>query len=100
MRIEGLATDEHIEPATVSDRPEIEELLMRLDDDRRAAFVLTQLSGFGYQEAAELLGVPIGTIRSRVARAREQMLQQVREAERAAADDSWEPPATAERPGW
>ena len=49
---------------------ELTELLLALDDDRRAAFVLTQLLGLGYAEAAEVCGVPIGTIRSRVARAR------------------------------
>ncbi len=45
-------------------------LLDELDPDRREAFVLTQLSGMTYAEAAALLDVPIGTIRSRVARAR------------------------------
>ena len=40
-----------------------------LDHDRRAAFVTTQVLGLRYDEAAELLGCPIGTIRSRVARA-------------------------------
>lgn len=74
-----------------TERPEIDELLARLDDDRRAAFVLTQLSGFQYDEAAEMLGVPIGTIRSRVARAREQLLDVMAEAR--------ELPPTAERPG-
>lgn len=45
-------------------------LLDDLDDDRREAFVLTQLVGASYAEAAALLDVPIGTIRSRVSRAR------------------------------
>ena len=48
--------------------------LGELDPDRRAAFVLTQLLGLPYAEAAEVCGVPVGTIRSRVARAREQLL--------------------------
>jgi RNA polymerase sigma-70 factor (ECF subfamily) len=48
----------------------LEHLLGALDPDRRAAFVLTQLLGYSYAEAAETCGVPIGTIRSRVARAR------------------------------
>lgn len=52
---------------------ELDEALFALDPDRRAAFVLTQVNGLRYEEAAELLGVPIGTIRSRVARAREQL---------------------------
>jgi len=48
----------------------LEHLLRCLDPDRRAAFVLTQVLGYSYAEAAEASGVPIGTIRSRVARAR------------------------------
>ncbi len=60
---------------------EIDELLHQLDDDRRAAFVLTQLTGLRYDEAADILGVPIGTIRSRVARARDQLLDVLLAAE-------------------
>jgi RNA polymerase sigma-70 factor, ECF subfamily len=48
----------------------VADLLARLDPDRREAFVLTQLLGLPYAEAAEVVGCPIGTIRSRVARAR------------------------------
>jgi len=54
---------------------EIEELLAGLSDDRREAFVLTQMVGLSYQEAAEVAHCPIGTIRSRVARARRDLLQ-------------------------
>ena len=46
------------------------DLLRGLDPERRAAFVLTQLVGLSYLEAAAVEGVPVGTIRSRVARAR------------------------------
>ena len=53
-----------------SGRVELECLLELLDDDRRAAFVLTQVIGMHYDEAAEVLGCPIGTVRSRVSRAR------------------------------
>lgn len=53
---------------------EIEELLSALDDDRRTAFVLTQFIGLSYEEAAETMDCAIGTIRSRVARARRQLL--------------------------
>lgn len=49
-------------------------LLEELDEDRRAAFVLTQVLGYSYAEAAELCACPVGTIRSRVARAREQLI--------------------------
>lgn len=53
---------------------EVDDLLAVLDDDRRTAFVLTQLVGLSYEEAAETMDCPIGTIRSRVARARQQLL--------------------------
>ena len=52
----------------------VAQLLDALDEDRRTAFVLTQLLGHSYAEAAELCEVPIGTIRSRVARAREGLI--------------------------
>ncbi len=47
----------------------------------REAFVLTQLLGFSYQDTADICGVPIGTIRSRVARAREELLAALRDAQ-------------------
>ncbi|MFF7974227.1 sigma-70 family RNA polymerase sigma factor [Streptomyces sp. NPDC007905] len=46
------------------------DLLAALPDERREAFVLTQLAGLPYAEAAEASGCPVGTVRSRVARAR------------------------------
>jgi RNA polymerase sigma-70 factor (ECF subfamily) len=52
----------------------LRELLDRLDPDRRMAFVATQILGLSYAEAAEVCGCPIGTIRSRVARAREELI--------------------------
>jgi RNA polymerase sigma-70 factor (ECF subfamily) len=54
------------------------DLLRRLPEDRRAAFVLTQLLGLSYAEAATVEGVPVGTIRSRVARARTELVATVR----------------------
>jgi RNA polymerase sigma-70 factor (ECF subfamily) len=48
----------------------VTDLLTRLSPDRREAFVLTQMLGLSYEEAAEICACPIGTIRSRVARAR------------------------------
>lgn len=82
QRVTGLARDDLTAPAADTPLAGWTVLLDRLDDDRRAAFVLTQLTGLRYDEAADLLGVPIGTIRSRVSRAREQLV-----AELAAAQD-------------
>jgi RNA polymerase sigma-70 factor (ECF subfamily) len=53
---------------------ELQMLLAGLDEDRREVLVLTQVLGLSYAEAAEVCGCPIGTIRSRVARAREDLL--------------------------
>src|SRR5581483_7835282 len=46
---------------------DLDDLIGSLDHDRRAAFVLTQVLGLSYQDAADVTGAPIGTIRSRVA---------------------------------
>ena len=48
----------------------VADLLNRMAPDRREAFVLTQLLGLSYAEAAEVAGCAVGTIRSRVARGR------------------------------
>jgi RNA polymerase sigma-70 factor (ECF subfamily) len=54
------------------------ELLAALPTKRRQAFWLTQLLGLPYAEAATVTGCPIGTVRSRVARARQTLVTQLR----------------------
>jgi len=66
--LESLARTQPGDP--VADGVAVADLLTGLDPDRREAFVLTQLLGLPYAEAAEVAGCPVGTIRSRVARAR------------------------------
>jgi RNA polymerase sigma-70 factor (ECF subfamily) len=56
------------------------DLLSRLGEERRTAFVLTQVLGLSYAEAAEVESVPVGTIRSRVARARDELITAVGKA--------------------
>lgn len=63
-----------VSPAPTS----IDGLLDALSPDRREAFVLTQLLGLSYEEAAVALDCPIGTVRSRVARARAELAAEVR----------------------
>jgi RNA polymerase sigma-70 factor (ECF subfamily) len=53
-----------------ADSATVRALLATLERDRREAFVLTQLVGLSYAEAADVCACPVGTIRSRVARAR------------------------------
>lgn len=66
-------------PAAQSETVTIELLLDELSSERREAFVLTQLVGLPYEAAAEVCRVPIGTIRSRVARAREELQVSLRQ---------------------
>jgi RNA polymerase sigma-70 factor (ECF subfamily) len=61
----------------------VTDLLDRLDADRREAFALTQLLGLSYAEAAEVVACPVGTIRSRVARARSDLIDALADDTRA-----------------
>jgi RNA polymerase sigma-70 factor (ECF subfamily) len=54
-------------------REDMDRALDALPDAFRIAVVLVDVEGYSYGEAAELLGVPIGTVRSRLARARAQL---------------------------
>ncbi len=53
---------------------ELNMLLDGLSEKRREALLLTQMLGLSYEETAEVCGCAIGTVRSRVARAREELL--------------------------
>jgi RNA polymerase sigma-70 factor (ECF subfamily) len=50
-------------------------LVAALEPERREAFVLTQVVGLSYAEAADVCSCPVGTIRSRVARARADLVE-------------------------
>ena len=62
----GVTTTE----ATV-DRLTVEAALARLPEEQRSAVVLVLVEGLAYKEAAHVLEIPIGTLTSRLARARE-----------------------------
>lgn len=49
----------------------VRKAVSQLGDDQRAVVGLVLVEGFSYQEAAEVLGIPVGTLTSRLARARE-----------------------------
>jgi RNA polymerase sigma-70 factor (ECF subfamily) len=53
--------------------------IMALPEHHRAVIVLCDLEQRPYAQAAEILGVPVGTVRSRLSRAREQLEQRLRE---------------------
>jgi RNA polymerase sigma-70 factor (ECF subfamily) len=52
---------------------ELEHALARLPNEQREVVLLVGLEGIRYDEAAAILGVPIGTVRSRLSRARESL---------------------------
>ena len=70
-----------------SGRVDLDDVLGDLDADRKGAFVLTQVLGLHYDEAAEILGIPIGTVRSRVSRARHDLIEMMSD-ETAPSDDT------------
>ncbi|MGQ0619504.1 MAG: RNA polymerase sigma factor RpoE [Panacagrimonas sp.] len=52
-------------------RTKVEETIARLPPDLRQAITLRELEGLSYEEIAEVMNCPIGTVRSRIFRARE-----------------------------
>jgi RNA polymerase sigma-70 factor, ECF subfamily len=57
-----------------SEESDVADFLCQIEPERREAFVLTQMVGLSYDEAAQVCECPVGTIRSRVARARGELL--------------------------
>jgi RNA polymerase sigma-70 factor (ECF subfamily) len=52
---------------------DVVEALQSIGADRRAALVLVTVEGLSYAEAADVLGIPAGTLMSRVSRGREEL---------------------------
>ena len=77
---QGVDTDLLPEPSVPPDHDgklELRELnlaLSSLSPGQRTALILVSVSGFSYEEAAAICGCAVGTIKSRVARARETLL--------------------------
>lgn len=58
-------------------RPEIEAALDELPTEFRAAVILSDLEGLALETVSEILGVPIGTVKSRVFRGRRQLAERL-----------------------
>ena len=65
--------------AGVRMNPEIDEALRRLPEQFRTPVLLVDVEGLSYEEAAEALGCPVGTVRSRLYRARRLLFGALRE---------------------
>ena len=82
-RLRSLARRPAMSPIEDNDAPDfagpeagardIERALAALVEDQRTALLLVVLEGLSYREVAEVQGVPIGTVMSRLARARAQI---------------------------
>lgn len=80
-------TDPDFGPDTLADprddhgtselRLELERALRSLPEDQRAAIVLVDVQGFSVADAAEVLGCPAGTVKSRCARGRARLATQL-----------------------
>ena len=86
---DGLVSDASLEflrdPESAMERPilseEIGRAIDRLPEGFRSVFVLTEIEGLSYREAAEALAVPIGTVMSRLHRARKLLQQDLLQGE-------------------
>ena len=57
----------------------VESALNSLPDELKAALMLREFDGLSYDDIADVLGCPVGTVRSRIFRAREAIDQRVKE---------------------
>jgi RNA polymerase sigma-70 factor (ECF subfamily) len=56
----------------------IDKAIADLPEDLRTAFTLREFSGLSYEEITEIMGCPVGTVRSRIFRAREAIDARIR----------------------
>ena len=74
----GIAMPDPQERAEASERNRlVRESIEALDPEMRLAIVLRDVNGLAYDEIAGVLGVPLGTVKSRIARARAQVQERL-----------------------
>ena len=78
-----LKDDKSADPAAVAENKELADLIltavMQLDDAHRTVVVLRDIEGMNYAQIADILDVNLGTVKSRLSRARSQ-LREIMEA--------------------
>jgi RNA polymerase sigma-70 factor (ECF subfamily) len=67
----------------------VNRAIARLPEDLRTAIVLRELEGLSYEEIAETMNCPIGTVRSRIFRAREAIAEELRPLLDTSGDKRW-----------
>jgi RNA polymerase sigma-70 factor (ECF subfamily) len=76
---EAISLADPSEPIERAERVElVQSALDRLAPDHRAVVVMKDLDGLRYEEIAEILNIPVGTVRSRLHRARLELRDRLR----------------------
>jgi RNA polymerase sigma-70 factor (ECF subfamily) len=76
----GIATPDPQERAEASERNRlVRESIQALEPDMRLAIILRDVNGMAYDEIAGVMGVPLGTVKSRIARARAQVQERLQQ---------------------
>ena len=52
----------------------VQKALLEIVEEFRQPLVLKEIDGFSYEEIARILGIPLGTVRSRIFRARQELI--------------------------
>ncbi len=60
---------------------EVAQSVQRLPDEQRQILLLVGLEGFSYEEAAQITGVPVGTVMSRLSRARRKLREMLEDGD-------------------
>jgi RNA polymerase sigma-70 factor, ECF subfamily len=72
------------DPSSTLQLRDLERALARLPAERRDVILLVGLEGMSYEAVAEIVGIPIGTVRSRLSRGRMELRQMMDTGERTA----------------
>ncbi len=77
-----LTMDHQVLPSESIERDEerrhVREAMQRLDESYRTILILREFEGFDYQGIADVLDIKVGTVRSRLSRARQQLRDELR----------------------
>lgn len=69
-------------PDSLMNAHRLQRCINTLPDEQKAVFLLISLEGFAYEEVARILEIPVGTVMSRLSRARERLRKQLTETEK------------------
>lgn len=64
----------------------VRQALQQVTEEFRQPLILREIEGFSYEQIAEILGIPSGTVRSRIFRARQELMERLDRDRRADAD--------------